>query len=43
MTRTVRDSALLLQVLAGHYPSDVNSLRAAPGDYMAAADWESRA
>lgn len=38
MTRTVRDSALLLQVLAGHYPNDVNSLRAAPGDYMAAAD-----
>ncbi len=38
MTRTVRDSALLLQVLAGHYPNDVNSLRVAPGDYMAAAD-----
>jgi aspartyl-tRNA(Asn)/glutamyl-tRNA(Gln) amidotransferase subunit A len=38
MTRTVRDSALLLQVLAGHYANDVNSLRTAPGDYMAAAD-----
>ncbi len=38
MTRTVRDSALLLQALAGHYPKDVNSLRAAPGDYLGAAD-----
>ena len=38
MSRTVRDSALLLQVLAGHYANDVNSLRAAPGDYMGAAD-----
>ena len=38
MTRTVRDSAVLLQALAGHYPKDINSLRAAPGDYLGAAD-----
>ena len=38
MTRTVRDSALLLQVLAGYYANDINSLRAAPGDYLGAAD-----
>ena len=38
MSRTVRDSALLLQVLAGHDPRDASSLRSAPDDYVAAAD-----
>ena len=38
MTRTVRDSAVLLQALAGRHPNDTNSLRAAPGDYLGAAD-----
>ncbi len=38
MTRTVRDAALYLQVLAGHDSRDPMSLRAAPDDYMAAAD-----
>ena len=38
MTRTVRDSALLLQVLAGHDTRDAASLREAPADYLAAAD-----
>ena len=38
MTRTVRDSALLLQVLAGHDPRDHSSLRDAPPDFVAAAD-----
>ncbi len=38
MSRTVRDTALLLQVLAGHDPRDASSLRSVPGDYVAAAD-----
>ena len=38
MSRTVRDSALLLQVLAGRHPGDPGSLRADPEDYLAAAD-----
>ena len=42
MSRTVRDSALLMQVLAGHDPRDPASLREAPPDYVAAADREIR-
>ena len=38
MSRTVRDSALLLQVLAGRHPGDPTSLRDEPEDYLAAAD-----
>ena len=38
MSRTVRDSALLLQVLSGHDPRDAGSLRQKPDDYMAVAD-----
>ena len=38
MTRTVRDAALLLQVLAGHDSRDTGSLRDAPADYLTAAD-----
>ena len=38
MTRTVRDSALLLQVLAGRDAGDPNALRDEPADYLAAAD-----
>ena len=35
MSRTVADTALLLQVLAGHDPRDVTSLRETPDDYSA--------
>ena len=38
MTRTVRDAAVYLQVLAGHDSEDPGSLRAAPDDYLAASD-----
>ena len=38
ITRTVRDSAILLQALAGHDARDAGSLRDAPGDYAAALD-----
>ena len=38
MTRTVADSAVLLQVLAGHDPRDFSSLRDAPPDYLAARE-----
>ena len=38
MARTVRDAALLLQVLAGHDPRDPSSLRAAPSDYLTATE-----
>ena len=38
LSRTVRDSALLLQVLAGYDPRDINSLRETPPDFIAALD-----
>ena len=38
MTRTVRDAALLLQVIAGHDPRDPTSLREPVPDLVAAAD-----
>ena len=38
MSRTVRDSALLLQVIAGHDPRDPNSIRGPVPDFMAALD-----
>ena len=42
MSRTVRDSALLLQVLAGHDSRDPVSLRETPPDFVAAVDDEVR-
>lgn len=42
MTRTVRDSALLLQVLAGPDPRDPNAIRAAPPDFVAALERDIR-
>ena len=42
MTRTVADSALLLQVMAGHDPRDPGSLREPVPDYMAAVDRDVR-
>ena len=38
LTRTVRDAALLLQVIAGHDPRDPTSLRQSPPDFVRAAD-----
>ena len=38
LARTVRDAALLLQILAGHDARDPLSLREEPADYVAAAD-----
>ena len=38
LSRTVRDSALLLQVIAGYDPRDPTSLREAPPDFVAAVD-----
>ena len=38
MTRTVRDSALLLQVLTGYDPRDAGSLRDTPPNFLAAVD-----
>ncbi len=38
MTRTVRDSAVLLQSLAGYDSRDVTSVRGKADDYLAAAD-----
>ena len=38
MSRTVMDSAILLQALAGHDPRDPASLRETPDDYVAATE-----
>ena len=38
MTRTVRDSAMLLQVVAGHDPRDPSSMRDTLPDFVAAVD-----
>ena len=38
LSRTVRDSAVLLQVLAGHDPRDPTSLREPPPDFVGAVD-----
>jgi len=38
LARTVRDAALLLQVMAGHDPRDPISLRTTPPDFIAAID-----
>ena len=38
LTRTVRDSAMLLQVLAGYDARDATSLRETPPDFLAAVD-----
>ena len=38
MTRTVRDSALLLQVLSGYDPRDASCLRQTPPDFVGAVD-----
>ena len=38
LSRTVRDSALLLQVMAGYDPRDPTSLRETPPDFVAAVD-----
>ena len=40
LSRTVRDSALLLQAMAGHDPRDPSSLRETPPDFVAAVDGE---
>ena len=40
LSRTVRDSALLLQTLAGYDPRDPTSLRETPSDFVAAVDQE---
>ena len=42
LSRTVPDSALLLQVLAGHDPRDPTSLRETPPDFVAAVDKDIR-
>ena len=38
LTRTVRDSALFLQVMAGHDPRDPTTLREPPPNFLAALD-----
>ena len=40
MSRTVADSALLLQVMAGHDPRVPSSLREAPSDYIKATEMD---
>ena len=40
LSRTVRDAALLLSVLAGHDPRDPTTLREAPPDFEAAVDFD---
>ena len=40
LTRTVKDSALLLHVMAGHDPRDPTSLREPPPDFVPALDRE---
>ena len=42
LSRTVRDSALLLQVMAGHDPRDPTSLREPVPDFVAAVDKDVR-
>ena len=42
MSRTVLDSAVLLQVLAGHDPRDASSLRETPPDFVAALNRDVR-
>ena len=34
MTRTVADSALMLEVMAGPHPLDYTTLEAGPADYL---------
>ncbi len=42
LSRTVKDSALLLQVMAGYDPRDPSSLREATPDFLAAVDQDIR-
>ncbi|HZR32058.1 MAG TPA: amidase [Terriglobales bacterium] len=42
MTRTVQDTALLLQVIAGHDPSDISSVNVPVPDYVAALKKDTR-
>ena len=38
LTRTVRDSALMLQAMSGYHPEDAFSLRGTPPDYLSALE-----
>lgn len=38
ITRTVRDAALCLNIIAGHHPADPASLRQRPADFLAGLD-----
>ena len=42
ITRTVRDAALMLEVIAGHDPNDATSSREPVPDYAAACDGKSK-
>ena len=42
LARTVRDSAMMLQVVAGYDPRDPSSIREAPPDFVAALDRDIR-